>query len=74
MPDPDTFQSGLISASVTSSPARRSSTVRVLPAMPPPTTSTLLIGGPLPYLTAIGFTGEPTAPVIGSGAAVSQNS
>src|SRR5215467_2920444 len=37
MPAPDTFQSGLISAMLTSMPALRSRMARVLPAIPPPT-------------------------------------
>ncbi len=48
-----------------------------VPARPAPTTSTCVtadIGTSSGYLTAIGLTGEPTAPVIGSGAAVSRNS
>src|ERR1700760_2485688 len=40
MPDPDTFQSGLISASVTATPVLLSSPASPLPAVPPPTIRT----------------------------------
>ena len=46
------------------------------PARPLPTTRTLFTARHLEdsYLTAIGLTGAPTAPVTGRGAAVSQKS
>ncbi len=70
MPEPEVATSGEASTRSTATPARARRIAVAAPAAPPPTTRAFWIH----HFTAIGLTGEPTAPVIRSGAAVRKNS